>query len=167
MLKAMPAIPPPTELEAALTHVAYEYIALQSAYRLCFPPPSTAVLAAAFDSFLLHYRTLAEFFHSDADWPRRYDDDLRAEDYVPGWKTPTLRKWNEWKPVIHVLLAHLSTRRNPVHAAKTGLDHRRDFPAFLEEIEAAWELLEAGFVGTRYQVLLANAISEHNRGFHL
>jgi hypothetical protein len=63
----MPVSHSPQDLENALRHIAYEYVAVRSAFRLCFCSASAAAFAAAFDSFLLHYRNLVEFFHHDKD----------------------------------------------------------------------------------------------------
>ena len=138
----------PTEHEKALTHVVYEYAALESAYNLAFSATTTPPLNAAFDSFLLHYRSLAEFFHATGDRARGHGDDIRAEDYVDGWKTPHLPMWAAWKSSIHILLAHLSTKRNAIHEQKTGLDHRVHFTPMRQEIRSAWVTFAQGLAGT-------------------
>jgi len=106
---------PARDLDDALHHIAYEYVALRSAFQVCFCPPTSAVFAAAFDSFLLHYRNLVEFFQHEQDRSRLHVDDLRAQDYVQGWRTPNLPQWNAWRKHIHILLAHVSTKRNRIH----------------------------------------------------
>src|ERR1044072_7414388 len=118
----------PDEYEKALTHVAYEYVALESAFKVVTNPPTTPIFVAAFDSFLVHYRSLVEFFHSGTDWRIRFpDNDIRAEHYIKGWTTPLLKEWKKWEPSMHILLAHLSTKRNAVHGQGTGLDHEKHF----------------------------------------
>jgi hypothetical protein len=136
------------ECEAALTHVVYEYAALESAYRLAFSPTKPPTLRAAIDSFLVHYRSLVEFFQATSDKKRVYTDDIRAEDYVAGWTTPPLPMWGAWEPSMHILLAHLSTKRNAIHEQRTGLDHRVHFAPMRDEIRNAWAAFAQGLAGT-------------------
>lgn len=161
----MPVSHSPQELEDALHHIAYEHVALRSAFQLCFRPTSAAAFAAAFEPFVLHYRTLVEFFHHDKD-KRRLNEkaDLRAQDYVPDWKTPTLPSWAVWREKIHALLAHLSTERNPLHARKAGLNHERDFPSMLTEVESGWSAWVGGLSGP-HASLLSEALRLHDKNF--
>jgi hypothetical protein len=126
---------------------------------------SAAAFAAAFDSFLLHYRNLVEFFHHDKD-KRRLNKrtDLRAQDYLPNWKTPTLPSWAVWREKTHPLLAHLSTERNPLHAQGTGLNHERDFPGMLAEVENAWSAWVGG-LSESHASLLSEALRLHQNNF--
>ena len=144
------------EYEMAMVHIAYEYRVLNIAYSLALGATETSSFVVAFDSFLLHYRSLAEFFHSTKDWQRRYRDDLRAEDYVGDWHTPNLPMWVKWGPSMHILLAHLSLKRLAIHDKKTGLDHLRDFPPMLQEMSAAWEVFRNALAGTAYEPHLEN-----------
>ncbi len=146
------------DLGEALHHVAYEYVALRSALHLCSTPPSKAVFAAAFDSFLLHYRNLVEFFQHEKDRRRQRPTDLRAQDYVRAWVTPSLPMWTHWGAKIHILLAHLSTRRNAIHRQAAGLNHERDFPGMSAEIENAWGAFADGVKGTAYGSTLSEKL---------
>jgi hypothetical protein len=153
----------PDEYEKALTHVAYEYVALVSAFKVVSNPPTTAIFVTAFDSFLLHYRTLVEFF-SD---PKKIDrkDDIRAIHYVPTWNAPALPMWDVWKNELHTLLAHLSTKRNPVHEQKTGLDHTKHFKPMRNEIQAAWSAFAQGLTGTIHAGKLPALVKHHQQQF--
>lgn len=148
---ASPGSPPPNEYEKALTHVAYEYAALESAFKLAFSATTTPPLIAAIDSFLVHYRGLVEFFHTTREWRRKFTDDPRAEDYVATWTTPSLPAWTKWKGDTHILLAHLSTKRNAIAEKKTGIDHRLHFKPMRKEIRAAWEAFAQGLTGTIHE----------------
>jgi hypothetical protein len=151
----------PDEYEKALTHVAYEYAALESAFNLSQTATKTPPLIAAFDSFLIHYRSLVEFFFHTSEKQRRRKDDLRAEDYVEGWTTPTLKEWEKWKDRMHILLAHLSVKRNEA----TGFDHRTDFKPMLDEIRAAWEKFAAGLSGTPHCGKLDALLTQRREDF--
>jgi hypothetical protein len=154
----------PDEYEKALTHVAYEYAALESACALAQTATKTPSLIAAIDSFLVHYRSLVEFFTDTATKERYKKDDMRAEDYVNGWKTPPLPEWNKWKPHMHILLAHLSTKRNDV---MNGFDHRVHFKPMLDEIRAAWGAFASGLTGTIYNGKLDPLLKQRREDFTL
>jgi len=131
------------DLKKAMPHIAYEYRILNTAYRLALNAKDTPSFVVAFDSFLLHYRTLIEFFYSTSDRAKR-SDDLRAGDYVPGWRTPSFPMWEQWNSRLHILLAHLSVKRIAVQEQQTGFDHRRDFGPMLAEIALAWNSFKGG-----------------------
>jgi len=147
----------PDEYEKALTHVAYEYAALESAYNLAQTATKTPPLIAAFDSFLVHYRSLVEFFAKE----KHRKDDVRAKDYIAGWTTPPLPEWAKWKDQMHILLAHLSTKRNE----RIGFDHRNDFKPMLAEIQAAWEEFAKGLNGTPYDGKLEPLLKHRRENF--
>jgi hypothetical protein len=155
----------PNEYEKALTHVAYEYAALESAYNLVFSAASTPPRIAAFDSFLVHYRSLVEFFQATSDRPKAHTDDIRAEDYLAGWTTPHLPMWAAWASSMHILLAHLSTKRNAIHEQKTGFDHRVHFGPMRDEIRTAWAAFEQGLAGTIHDGKLHPLLKEHRENF--
>jgi hypothetical protein len=151
----------PDEYEKALTNVAYEYAALESAYNLAQTATKTPPLIAAFDSFLVHYRSLVEFFFHTSQKQRQRKDDLRAEDYVKGWTTPTLNEWDKWKDRMHILLAHLSTKRNEA----TGFDHRNDFKPMMNEMQAAWGAFSKGLTGTSHDGKIDPSLKHHRDNF--
>jgi hypothetical protein len=62
--------------------------------------------------------------------------------------------WIQWRPKLHILLAHLSLKRIAVYEEQTGLDHRRDFHPMLAEISAAWSAFRKALVGTIYECCL-------------
>jgi hypothetical protein len=155
----------PTEYEKALTHVIYEYAALESAYNLAFNATTTPPFVAAFDSFLVHYRSLGEFFHATSGYSKRCPDDIRAGDYVAAWRTPYLPMWDTWKPSMHILLAHLSTKRNAIHEQKTGFDHRVHFEPMRDEIRTAWAEFEKGLMGTIHGGKVTPLLKEHRENF--
>jgi hypothetical protein len=119
----------------------------------------------AIDSFLVHYRSLVEFFLHTTKKPRYRKDDIRAEDYVATWTTPSLPEWTNWKDDMHILLAHLSTKRNEIAEKKTGFNHLVHFKPMREEIRTAWATFEQGLTGTIYEGKLDPLVKWHQRNF--
>jgi hypothetical protein len=98
------------------------------------------------ESFLVHYRGLREFFRRG----KRFDDDLRATDYLPKWNPSDA--WlsdDETDPTttiarINKRLAHLSTMRPTLHPKweldKLEQNALKTFEDFIRQLPAAEQL---------------------------
>jgi hypothetical protein len=67
---------------------------------------------------------------------------------------------------MHILLAHLSTKRNAIHDRKTGFDHRAHFSPMREEIRTAWADFAQGLKGTIHDGRLDPLLKEHRENFN-
>lgn len=118
--KKIPVLPiTAQECEDAAPHVCYELRAMVQARDLNdyakkqidpkYVDAATVMRNCAIESFLLHYRTLREFF---SNHPKLKADSLKAIDYFSTWQTSAawVTDQNEIER-IHKRLAHLSTQR--------------------------------------------------------
>ncbi len=97
------------QTRAAARHIKYEIDAFVHAFRAMLAhrtkPPLDSLLE---ECFLLHFRTLWEFFHLGAS--SRYPDDIRAAAFT-GKIYPSAPPITELHDRAHKLLAHLTLGR--------------------------------------------------------
>jgi hypothetical protein len=122
--KTFPAFTP-KELEDTAVDLCYEvctmiqardvyaYGGRRATWRKEYANAYHTMANCALESFLLHYRLLKEFL-GDSD--KRSQDDIRATDYSPSWKTTGA--WMSDKAEnrrLHKRLAHITTARGSLN----------------------------------------------------
>ncbi len=112
------------QLEDTAADITYEVCTLIQAYDLYayfgtrasesdFAETCHAIANCALESFLLHYRALKEFLN---DSPKQKSDDIKASDYVMGWKPTGTWLADTGETVrIHKRLAHITTTRGNIN----------------------------------------------------
>jgi len=112
------------QLEITAADITYEVLTMIQAYDLYvyggnrssrpqYAQAYQAMANCALESFLLHYRGLKEFL---SDTQRKNSDDIKATDYVTGWKASG--SWLADKGEterIHKRLAHITTTRGNIN----------------------------------------------------
>lgn len=114
----------PQQLEITAADITYEVLTMIQAHDLYvysgtrasrsqYAEAYHAMANCALESFLLHYRALKEFLN---DTQKRSNDDIKATDYVTGWKASGswLAEKGETER-IHKRLAHITTTRGNIN----------------------------------------------------
>ena len=111
----------PGELDALLSHLAYEWLMFGAMRNLWKQTQQPHIL----ECLLLHARALREFlFDTQEGYPARYlDNALFATDYVPDWVAEkgkhTYQVLWDTKEAIDAQLSHLSRGRSRSEATET------------------------------------------------
>lgn len=116
------------DLKDAIPHIVHDYAYLLASgtdTQRSHPHPFNHY---AERTFLLHYRTMIEFFAGKQD--------VRAEHFTRGAFNPSLDTWNGWEPHIQSHLMHLTAGRTKKRHRRTW-DGTKNRP-MLEEFQAAW-----------------------------
>jgi hypothetical protein len=85
-----------------------------------------ALYCAVLEAFLVHARSLLDFFHIDPDRDRRGQprrrkpDDFAAGDLVRGWRYSVSGHVEGWRVEINKRMQHLTTRRSRGHEWDEG-----------------------------------------------
>lgn len=103
-----------SDLEAAASHVAYEYeqaLAMLSPARVADSPASDRMQKAALESGLLHLRNMIEFLFGrqrGGTWGHRHSNDIRPQDFGVEWEAPDTEASARLKSRLEVIDRHLS-----------------------------------------------------------
>jgi hypothetical protein len=113
----------------AIPHIVHDYAYLIASGTDTQRPHPHPFNHYAERTFLVHYRTMAEFFAGEQD--------VRAEHFTRGAFRPSLNTWKDWEPHVQSHLMHLT-------AGRMKKKHRRAWygntnKPMLEEFRAAWK----------------------------
>ena len=133
------------ELQAGITHIAYEWIAfLQAMTRI--PPNPTDARWDDLEVVLLHARNLIDFFWPETGRRRAHPDGIYAVHYVADWpgarSLPT--RPSELYSALSAQLAHISVRRTQPNVVRDFEVEIHQLAADLTVTRNAWFAALAG-----------------------
>lgn len=131
----------------AMGHVAYEVTQMTRAATLIGPGVPTATddqrtaWNAALESALLHARALIEFMLD----PKKHDDDIRPDDFYPGWAGPppaVRARLDAERKLLHKHLSHLTWKR--VSDEPAAWDHNATVRLIVDQLASFADHLTGG-----------------------
>jgi hypothetical protein len=138
-----------SELRDALTHIAYERVALERAVEQFKQGRRRFDLEAA----LVHARNLTEFFWSPSKKRGRHKDGIYAVDYLPD-SFDWVSSRNGLSPLPSQCYDAISAQLSHISIARSTKNGPFDFAAEIEEIasalSAAWDRWRTGLESTSW-----------------
>jgi hypothetical protein len=117
------------DLENAIPHIVHDYVYLIVSGTDTLRPHPHPFNHYAERTFLVHYRTMAEFFAGEQD--------VRSEHFTRAAFKPSLSTWEDWEPHIQSHLMHLTAGRMKKKGRRAWRGDTNK--PMLEEFRVAWK----------------------------